>query len=343
VLRLPAFDVAQPATVAEALALLREPGTRVLAGGTDLLPNLKHRLDHPTRLVSLARFAELRRVAVDGDVLRLGAAVTLTELASHVDVQAHAPSLAKAAGLVASPLIRNRATLGGNVNLDTRCRYVNQTEFWRGAIGGCLKSEGDVCHVVPSGKRCVAAMSSDCVPVLVSLGARMHVSRLDGDSVVARVVNAGDYFRGDGVRHTVLERGELLTTITVPIAARRRAAYVKWSVRGSIDFPLVSIALRFDLDERDRIATAAVVVGALGAKPKSLGGLAALTGTPVADPIVASTVAAEVAHQCTPLANIPYDPSYRRRILPVLAARGTRTIRYASPSPTEPEEPKDDR
>ena len=168
-LRLPQFEVESPETIEGVVAALQaNAGARVIAGGTDILPNLKHFLDTPQMLISLARVTALRGVARDdaAGVLRIGAGVTLTQLAEHAEVQALFPSLASAAGLVASPVIRNMATIGGNVNLDTRCRYVNQSEFWRGAIGGgCLKSEGNVCHVVPKGRNCVAAMSSDNVPV----------------------------------------------------------------------------------------------------------------------------------------------------------------------------------
>ena len=123
-------------------------------------------------LVSLAAVSALREVKVEEGELVIGAAVTLTEVSEHPLVREHAPSLAEAAGLVAGPLHRNMGTLGGNVNLDVRCRYVNQTKFWRDALGGgCLKSEGNVCHVVPKGRNCVAALSADTVPVLVSLDA----------------------------------------------------------------------------------------------------------------------------------------------------------------------------
>src|SRR5262245_39945116 len=168
--------MAMPETIEGAIAALGTPGARLVAGGTDIVPNLKHRLDRPPLLVSLQRVRALRSIVRDDatGVLRLGAGVTLAEVSRHPDVAGAFPSLAHAAGIVASPLIRNMGTLGGNVNLDTRCRYVNQTPFWRSAIGGCLKSEGDVCHVVPGGRNCVAAMSSDTVPVLCTLQARLQ-------------------------------------------------------------------------------------------------------------------------------------------------------------------------
>lgn len=319
-LRLPAFDAVAPASLDEAVALLSRPGARVIAGGTDILPNLKHRLDQPALLVSLGRIEALRRIEEDGDVLRIGAGATLSAVAEHELVRRHAPSLSQAAGLVASPLIRNSATLGGNVNLDTRCRYVNQTHFWRSAIGGCLKSEGDVCHVVPKGRSCVAAMSSDCVPVLLSLGASLRQIGPEGERTVA----AADYYNSDGTAHTNARPGEITAEILVPIAARpTRAAYAKWTVRKSIDFPLVSVAMHFGLERDDvsaPITEAAVCVGVLAARPKLLNA-AALVGRPLSAPETAAALGDLVFKQSKPLPNVPYEPEYRRKVLPVHARR----------------------
>lgn len=322
-LRLPLLDVVRPRDLDDALALLATPGARVVAGGTDLLPNLKHRLDRPPLLVSLAGLPELERVVVDvsAGVLRIGAAVTLTNLAEDARVRESFPSLAHAAGHVASPLIRNMGTLGGNVNLDTRCRYVNQTEFWRSAIGGCLKSEGSVCHVVPGGRNCVAAMSSDCVPVLIGLDASIVLRSVRG----ARELPLAEYFQADGTRHTVRADDELACEIRVPLpTGPRRCAYTKWSVRKSIDFPLVSIALRFDLDADrvDAMITAVrVVVGVLGARPREVTRLDDLVGARLNDPAVAEAVATRVHGQCKPLENVPYDAGYRREMLAVHTRR----------------------
>ena len=322
-LRLPQFGVELPTDVAGVIALLRErPGARVVAGGTDILPNLKHRLDQPALLISLAQVAELRTLDEADGFLRIGAGLTLTQVAEHPRVQALFPSLARAAGLVASPLIRNMGTVGGNLNLDTRCRYVNQTKFYRDALGGgCLKSEGNVCHVVPGGRNCVAAMSSDCVPVLISLGAEVVLAGPEGE----RIVPAAKYFKADGLRHTVREDAELTTQIRVPLpTSPRRTAYAKWTVRKSIDFPLVSVALRFDLSEDSVHATVTaveVVAGVLGAKPRVVSSLDDVVGKKLSDPAVARIVAAAVHKQCKPLENVPYEAPYRRQMLLVHTRR----------------------
>jgi 4-hydroxybenzoyl-CoA reductase subunit beta len=222
---------------------------------------------------------------------------------------------------VASPLIRNMGTLGGNVNLDTRCRYVNQTEFWRSAIGGCLKSEGDVCHVVPGGRNCVAAMSSDCVPVLIGLDAQVRLVGPSGSRDVPLV----EYFVADGVRHTIRADDEVTTAIRIPMpTGPRRTRYAKWTVRRSIDFPLVSAALRFDLAEDSvdaRIEAVRVIVGVLGAKPREVTRLDEVVGKRLSDPDVARAVSERAHGQCKPLENVPYEAPYRRRMLAVHVRR----------------------
>jgi 4-hydroxybenzoyl-CoA reductase subunit beta len=326
-LRLPVFGSSSPTTVAELVAAMAQPGARLLAGGTDLLPNLKHRLEAPELLVSIDKIDELREVRWNEDEghLSIGAGVTLSQLAEDNELGDRFPSLAKAAGLVASPLIRNMATLGGNVNLDTRCRYVNQSEFWRSAIGGCLKSEGDVCHVVPKGRSCVAAMSSDCVPVLISLGAFLLQVGPNGE----REVLLADYYSSDGIKHTLADPGEITAEIRVPLtSAATRASYSKWTVRKSIDFPLVSIAMHFALasDSVDAVITEATIcLGVLAAKPKVLR-TDKLVGLVLSDPATAALVGEICFQQGKTLDNVPYEAAYRRKMLRVFGSRALREL-----------------
>ncbi len=333
-LRLPQFNVHAPTTLDEAASLLALEGARVVAGGTDILPNLKHQLDDPPALVSLHRLAALREVAVEDGVLRIGAGVTLSEVAEHDAVAEHAPSLALAAGLVAGPLHRNMGTLGGNVNLDVRCRYVNQTKFWRDAIGGgCLKSEGNVCHVVPKGRNCVAAMSADTVPVLISLDAEIVLvsaatEPADG-GIASRTVPLREYYRADGERHLVKEAGELMTEVRIPLpSGPRRTTYTKWTVRESIDFPLVSVALRFDLSADEvggTIEAARAVVGVLNPKPREVA-LDDVVGKRLSDPAVARIVADTVHKRCKPLENVPFEAPYRRQMMKVFTRRAVEDL-----------------
>jgi len=177
-LTLPRFAFVQPQSIDEALAHLGEHAAQslIVAGGTDAVPNLKHRLHEPRFVVHIGRLRELHHVRHEPDGLHLGALVTLSELAAEPRIGREFPSLTKAAGLVAGPQLRNMGTLGGNLCLDTRCTYYNQTYFWREALGFCLKKSGTLCHVVPAGKRCVAAHSSDVAPVLITLEAEVEIA-----------------------------------------------------------------------------------------------------------------------------------------------------------------------
>jgi 4-hydroxybenzoyl-CoA reductase subunit beta len=325
-LRLPRFDVLAPDTIDEVVAAMQTGGARLVAGGTDLLPNLKHRLDSPPVLVSLSRVKALREIATRDGHLSIGASVTLTDVSEHDAVRAHFPSLARAAGLVASPTIRNMGTIGGNIHLDTRCRYVNQSEFWRSAIGGCLKSAGDLCHVVPGGKNCVAAMSSDCVPVLITLEARAVLFGARG----RREVALADYYTTDGVSHIDKQPDEVMTEVVIPLpTGPRRSTYVKWTVRSSIDFPLVSVALRFDLDADSteaRITGASVCVGVLNARPRPIKRTESLHGKKLSDSATIDALCNLVHGQSKPLPNVPYEADYRRKMLPVYTRRAMRQL-----------------
>src|SRR5215470_15490255 len=214
-LRLQPFDVVKPKSVDEAVALLGKHGrkAKLLAGGTDVMPNLKHGLYEPEVVIALSDVDELRgvRVAPDG-ALEIGALTTLETVESHPLVAARAPGLAQAAHSVAGPTQRTMGTLGGNVCLDTRCVYVNQTHFWRKSLGYCLKKYGTVCHVVQGGRTCVAAASNDTATMLSALDAKLTIRSARGPRDVA----IRDFYKADGVFNQRLEPDELLTKISVP-------------------------------------------------------------------------------------------------------------------------------
>ncbi|MEM6570033.1 MAG: FAD binding domain-containing protein, partial [Planctomycetota bacterium] len=214
-LRLPKFDLLEPTDVDGVVALLGEHAgdAMVVAGGTDLLPNMKHGLFEPKVVVSLARVESMRAIETTPDGgLSVGATATLSELAAHVDVQERAPALAQAASLVAGPQLRSMGTAGGNVMLDTRCQWYNQTHFWRKSLGYCLKKDGTVCHVVAGGRKCVAAASNDTAPTLMTLGATLHFRTQDGE--VSMPID--DLWKADGVWNKAVSRDALLTRISVP-------------------------------------------------------------------------------------------------------------------------------
>ncbi|MFN8588790.1 MAG: FAD binding domain-containing protein [Candidatus Eisenbacteria bacterium] len=320
-LTLPRFAWSRPATLAEALALLAaHPGEcLVVAGGTDAVPNLKHGLHEPRRIVHLGGIAELRGLVLDANGLQAGALVTLTELATHAGVRAALPGLAAAAAAVASPQIRNMGTIGGNLCLDTRCTYYNQTYFWREALGFCLKKDGTRCHVVPQGKRCVAAHSSDVAPMWIALGASVEIAATDG---ALRTLDVDAFFVGDGVHNNVLQPGELVTRVRVPAESLAlRTAYRKLRPRAAIDFPMLSVAVAGRLDAAGAVEQLRIVVGALGAKPRLLGGLDALAHGRPWTAALAEAVGAAAHKQCHPLSNVPYDTDWRRDMVPVFVKR----------------------
>jgi 4-hydroxybenzoyl-CoA reductase subunit beta len=327
-LRLPRFEVATPATVSEAVALLVEGGedARIVAGGTDLVPNMKHELVTPGLVVSLARIAELRgvREAANG-WLSIGAMTPLATVASDARIVARAPALAQAAGLVAGPQLRTMGTLGGNVMLDTRCQWYNQTWFWRQALGFCLKKDGTKCHVVEGGSKCVAAASNDTAPALMTLRAEVVFEGPDGPGG-RRVVPIDELWLADGIQNKKCAPAEILVEVRVPPQAPgHRGAYGKLRERGSIDFPLLGVAARVDLDGAGLVGDAELVLTALQARPLRIKRVAELLrGTRPGTEGFATALRAvsEHAHkQAHPLANVPGDADWRRAMVPVYVRR----------------------
>lgn len=328
-LRLPRFTLRQPTSIAEAVAALGELGSRamVLAGGTDLLPNLKHELFTPEVVISLARIAALRGIRVEPDgTLVLGAMTRIDEVADSEPVRRQAPGLAQAASLIAGPQLRRMGTVGGNILLDTRCRYYNQSYFWRSALGFCLKKDGTACHVVDGATRCVAAASADTLPALMTLDALLEIEGPRG----RRLVTVADFFVPDGTSNRRLGPAELLVGVRVPpTPPGHRGAYGKLRERGSIDFPLLGVAARLDLDAQGHIERSDVALIALAAKPKPVAATALLRTRPGTDVFDAAVrhVADAAYRQCRPLANVPGDHEWRREMIPVYV---TRTLHAAA-------------
>src|SRR5687768_11916710 len=245
-LPLPVFEYHRPKTLPECLALLQALGdkARIIAGGTDVLPNMKHGLFEPEHVVSITAVEELRGVRIDAssgegqpERLVIGAGMRLAEIAESLLVLRMAPALAQACALVGGPHHRAMGTLGGNICLDTRCRYYNQTYFWRSALGFCLKKDGSVCHVVAGGQKCVAAASNDTAPALIALEASIDLQSVRG----RRTVEARSFYTADGIRNTVIEPDEIVAGVSLPIGEGRRSAFDKLRRRNAIDFPLLSV------------------------------------------------------------------------------------------------------
>lgn len=324
-LRMDGFDYVQARDPADAVALWHaQPGSAYIAGGTDLLPNLKHRFVHASTLVGIADALPRGWARVDG-AYEIGAGTRLSALAT---LSALAP-LAQAAGLVASPQLRNMGTLGGNVLLDTRCLFLNQSEFWRKSLGYCLKAEGSWCHVVGGPKTCVATQSSDTVPALMVLGARLRLLGPAGQ----RELDLNDLFKFNGMDHLKLHAGELLTHVIVPEPPPTlRGSYDKVRTRGSIDFPQLGVAVGLQLageGPEAPIEALRVVIGAVSPQPKALPGLEAFVGAPLSDGAIEAI--AEVAYARTrPQGSVHGDPAWRRHMARVTVGRALRRLRAAA-------------
>jgi 4-hydroxybenzoyl-CoA reductase subunit beta len=322
-LPLPVFDYHRPRTLDEALRLLATlgPKAQIIAGGTDVLPNMKQGLFEPEHVVSVTGIEELRGITLEdeGNTLVVGAGMKLAEVAESLLVQRLAPALAEAAGAVGGPHHRAMGTLGGNVCLDTRCRYYNQTYFWRKSLGFCLKKDGTVCHVVKGGAKCVAAASNDTAPALIALDAEIRLLGPNG----ARRVPARDFYTADGIKNTVIEPGEIVVRVAVPAVTGRRSAFEKLRKRGAIDFPLLSVAARVDMDAAGHATAADVVVTALGARPRRIRG-AAKVGPSTAVDRLPETLAQAAYAECKPLSNLDDETEWRREMVPVLVKKAVR-------------------
>jgi 4-hydroxybenzoyl-CoA reductase subunit beta len=318
-LTLPPFEYHAPKTVDEAVRLLQahQGAVKVVAGGTDLLPNMKHRLFTPSHVVGLRTIAGLDFVKEEPGVLRLGAMLTIAELAKSDVVTKRFASLAAAAAQIAGPQLREMGTLGGNICLDTRCVYYNQTHFWRKALGYCLKKDGTVCHVVKGGRKCVAAASNDTAPVLMTLDASIRVVGANG----TRDIPIHDFYVPDGIVNTVLGPDELVTEVRVPIPeAPVRTGYYKVRIRASIDYSALTVAVAAQLDANQRIEWVRMALSSLGARPHGIRKLEAFRGRPLDGAAIAEL--GQIAHkQCHPLTNINVDPEWRREMIPVCVKR----------------------
>src|SRR6266446_4550613 len=218
-LRLPSFRYLQPATLDQALAMKADAGPEgmFVAGGTDLYPNMKRRHQEPKTVVSLMGIPELQRL----DGWNVGTCVTLSTL-SNIPTFQHS-ALATAARLVSTPLLRNMGTLGGNLCLDTRCNYYNQSYEWRKSIDFCMKKDGAICWVAPSSPRCWAVSSSDVAPVMVAIGAEYRLVGPQGE----RVLPAGRFYQNDGINYLTKQPDEILVDVRLPAPNGWNAVYHK--------------------------------------------------------------------------------------------------------------------
>lgn len=306
----------RPTSTSEAARMLAAPGARALAGGTDLIVNLRHGLEKPVTLVDLSAVPEMGELRWKGAALEIGAGVTLARLGADARVRDAFAVIAQAAEAVAAPSHRAAGTVGGNLCLDTRCVYYNQSEGWRRSNGYCLKRNGEVCHVAPQGERCHAAFSGDLAPALIVLGAEAELV----SAGASRRLPLEGLYRDDGARHLTLEPGELLARVHVEAPpAGARAAYRKVRARGAIDFPLAGVAVSLSASggvlRRLRIALTGT-----NSHPVLLEGTGEMLGQPINEALL-QRVGKLVQKQASPVRTTLAAPNYRRQVAASLAQR----------------------
>ncbi|GAB4478265.1 MAG: xanthine dehydrogenase family protein subunit M [Burkholderiaceae bacterium] len=316
------FALHRATSVPHAAALLaRLPGARIVAGGTDLVPNLRRGIDAPAALVDVSSIADFASIARDGDGWRIGAGATLAALAGDAVLARELPALAQAAASVAGPGHRTVATLGGNLCLDTRCVFYNQSEWWRRANAYCLKRGGSICHVAPQGSRCHAAFSGDAAPTLLVYGAQIEVVGAHG----TRRLPLAELYADDGARHLTLAADELIASIRIPPQpAGARSGYRKARVRGAMDFPLAGVAIRATFAGAELVDLQVALTGT-NSHPLPLADTAALCGAPVDDALLAR-LAKRIGKQVSPMRTTVTSSHYRRQVAIVLAQRLLREL-----------------
>jgi 4-hydroxybenzoyl-CoA reductase subunit beta len=323
-MRLPPFRYLAPVSAADAVKLMADHGGdgMLVAGGTDVYPNMKRRQFEPKVLVGLRGIKEL--VGVRGNAragVTIGSGTTLTATSEHAEIARHYPALATGAGLVSTPQLRNMGTLGGNVCVDTRCNYYNQSYQWRKAVNFCMKKDGEICLVAPGSPRCWAVSSSDTAPVLWSLGATVRLLGPAGE----RVIPISALYRDDGIEYLAKRPEELLTEILLPPADGLCSAYLKLRRRGSFDFPVLGVAVALRMDG-ESVREARIVLGAVASLPREAVEASRLLAGQRLTPEVIEEVASRAAGPSKPLDNTDLTHPYRKKMTRVFVRRALRRL-----------------
>ena len=323
-MRLPKFEYRTPQTIAEAVKIMADvgPTAQFVAGGTDLYPNMKRRQQTPQTVISVMRLNELNQISGDGSHgLRIGASVILTDVCENEIINRDYPVVARAARTISTPLLRNMGTIGGNLLLDTRCNYYDQNFEWRKGINFCLKKDGDICWVAPGSSKCWAVQSSDLVPVMVAIGAKLRFASTLGE----RVIDAAGLYNDDGIDYLHKRPDELLVSIELPPINGWRASYQKLRRRGAFDFPVLGVAA-YIKDEGGVVSDARVVLGGIAPAPveiKEAG--STLVGKTLNDEQI--QIVAEAAYvKARPLDNTDFVYQWRKQMARQYTLRALREL-----------------
>lgn len=317
---LPEFRVLRPRSIDEAIGLLatHEGNIRALAGGTDLIPSMRQGLFDPEYVLDLRGIKELRGIRQQADgAVEIGALTTLSAIEKSMYLRHHFSVLTEAAATVASPVLRNMGTVGGNICLDTRCLWYNQSLAWRTGCGFCIKKDGDLCHVAPGGTKCWAVFSGDTPPALLCLNAEIEIAGSNG----ARRLRLQDFYTGDGVNYRKLFPGELVTRVFLPAdSADCRGVYRKLRIRGSIDYPLAGVAVVVRRSNT-HVADARIALTAVNPAPVLVKGTSELLAGRVIDEVLADAAGDLAARTSKPLTTSALTPEYRREMIRVFTKR----------------------
>ena len=321
---LPQFKLLRPRTLEEGVALLAKHrtgegarATRVIAGGTDLIPSMQQKLFEPEYVLDIRHIAELKGIRETQDGVEIGALSTLTQIEHSETLRRGYPVLTEAAATVASPLLRNMGTIGGNICLDTRCLWYNQSLTWRKGCGFCIKKDGDLCHVAPGGTKCWAAFSGDTPAALLCLDAEVEIAGAAG----FRRMPLQEFYTGEGDSYRNLRPDEILTRVFLPASsADYRGVYRKLRIRGSIDYPLAGVAVALKRSN-GYVADARVALTAVNPAPLLVKNAGELLAGKVVDATLAEAIGNLAAKTAKPLTTSALTPEYRREMIRVFTKR----------------------
>lgn len=329
---LPPFELHSPGTLDGALELKGElgAGAKILAGGTDLLVSMKHGLFRPGHLLWLGNVPDMASVTRTGDgMIRMGSMCTLDAIMRDPVIAGHLAPVAGAVRGIASPQIRNRATLGGNLCINTRCFYYDHSEFWRGALCGCLKLGLDpaqanlVCHAGPGLGMCTAVFFSDLAPLLIALDASVEIR----NSARSRSIPLSRLYGTDGGAHLTIGDDEIMTAVLVPDPGKdARFRQMKFSLRDAIDFPVANVGVMLNVDPSGACTGARVVVGAVQTRPAEVREAGEMLEGISPGPDTVEEAARAAAAAVAPFPNAYESIAYRKKIVEVLVRRSLREL-----------------
>lgn len=327
-MRLPDFQYTEPGSVEEASLFLTEHDreSKVMGGGTDMLPSMKQKIFRPRYVVSLGNIPNLDRIEFDKESgLRLGAMVRLRSIETDPMILKRYPIIGEAAGAVGSVQVRHMGRVGGNLCLDTRCYYYNQSDFWRKCRPTCIKMGGETCNAIGGGNKCFAVHSSDLAPALMALGASARLLSAQGE----RTIPLGDLYSGDGVKPLAMNPEEILIGVEVPaLSEDTKAVYYKYRIRRAVDFPIASLAGMFEMDRQEKVCRRArVVIGAVGTRPQEINEIGELLEGKRIDGTIIEK-ASELAHKAAkPIANAAGSPGHRKWMIKVFLKKALEAAR----------------